>query len=384
MKNFSRRNWLKASMTASAGLFAAGLQANPLDASPYSLSSVRKKRPDDYYARLSSNENPFGPAASAKKAIKAAIDDSFLYPREIRTELMETIAKLEGVSKDHILLGAGSSELLHSGARVYGGSTGKVLSADPTYVSLVRSAEIMGSEWIKVPLNKEMDHDLGMMESKVTKDISLVYLVNPNNPTGKILTGSEIRGFCNLVADKVPVFVDEAYIDYMDDPAGSTAVDCIRKGKNVIVAKTFSKVHAFAGLRVGYCVAQPDVIEKLAEEGPRNTLTGPSMAAANASLTDAEFLKYSVKMNNESKKFIYSFLDKMGYDYFPSQTNFVLFPISMDGEEYRQKMMANKVSVRGMKIHGQDYCRVSMGKLEDLEMFADAFTKVAGHKLKKG
>ncbi|WP_114750746.1 pyridoxal phosphate-dependent aminotransferase [Pleomorphovibrio marinus] len=382
MKNFSRRNWLKASMTASAGLFTLGY-ANGMETG-HGSNSLLKNRKEDYYARLSSNENPFGPAGSAKKAIKAAIDDGYLYPRHHRQKLMEAIAEKEGVSTDHILLGAGSTELLQAGARVYGGEKAKILSADPTYTSLVRMAQTGGADWVRVPLTKDMDHQLDAMEAKVSKDLSLLYMVNPNNPTGKILTGDEIKSFCDLVSDKVPVFVDEAYLDYMEDPANSTVTECIKNGKNVIVARTFSKVHAFAGLRVGYCVAQPEVIEKMAKEGPRNTLSGPSMAGAAASLMDESFIQYSVKKNNEGKKYVYDLLNKLGYDYFPSHTNFILFPIQMDGDIFRKKMMEKQVAIKTWNIEGQNYCRVSMGKSDDLEMFADAFKSVAGSSLNKG
>ncbi len=383
MKNFNRRSWLKASMTASAGLFSLGY-ANASGHQPEELTILRPNKRKDSYARLSSNENPFGPANSAKKAIKAAIDDGFLYPRHYREELMEAISKKEGVNKDHILLGAGSTELLQAGARVFGGEKAKVLSADPTYTSLVRMAQSGGAEWLRVPLTKNMDHQLDMMESKISDDLSLLYMVNPNNPTGKILTGEEIKSFCNLVAERVPVFVDEAYLDYMDDPANSTATDCIKNGKNVIVARTFSKVHAFAGLRVGYCVAQPEVIKEMASVGPRNSLAGPSMAGAAASLLDKSFIEYSVKKNNEGKAFIYSVLDKLGYDYFPSHTNFILFPIQMDGDTFRNKMMEKQVSIKTWEIEGQQYCRVSMGLSDDLERFADAFKVVTATKLNKG
>ncbi len=364
-----------------AGLMSMGY-AGAASGSAASLeaSYLPKK---DRYARLTSNENPFGPSPSAKKALKAAIDDSFLYPREYRQTLIELIAKEEGVSEDHILLGAGSSELLHAAARVYGGAKGKVLSADPTYTSLIRSAEMMGSEWIKIPLDKNFDHDLSTMEYKVKPGVSLVYLVNPNNPTGKIMTGEEIIGFCNTVSSKVPVFVDEAYWDYMENPKGSTTTACIKEGANVIVARTFSKVHAFAGLRVGYCIAQPEVIKELAKEGPRNTLSGPSMSAATASLVDYDFIKYSVKMNNEGKKFVYDVLEKTGHDYFPSHTNFILFPIAMDYADFKKKMLDNGVGIKSMNVAGQDYCRVSMGKMEDLEMFAGAFQKVIGTTINK-
>lgn len=377
MTNLNRRNWLKSSLTMTAGLMTMGYAGAGTE--EQAISSLLPKK--DRYARLTSNENPFGPSDSAKKALKAAIDDAFLYPREYRQKLMSLIAQEEGVTEDHILLGAGSSELLHASARVYGGANGKVLSANPTYTSLVRSAEYMGSEWVKVPLDKNFDHDLSTMEYKVKPDVSLVYLVNPNNPTGKIMTGEEIIGFCNTVSDKVPVFVDEAYWDYMENPKGSTTTACIKQGKNVIVARTFSKVHAFAGLRVGYCIAQPEVIKEIAKEGPRNSLSGPSMSAATASLVDQEFIKYSVKMNNEGKKFVYDVLEKTGHDYFPSHTNFILFPIAIDSEDFKKKMLAKGVGIKSMNVAGQDYCRVSMGKMDDLEMFADAFKRVISTKI---
>ncbi len=380
MTKLNRRSWLKSSMTMTAGLMTLGYAgARGSEEGDAILSSMVSK--EDRYARLTSNENPFGPSDSAKKALKDAIEDSFLYPRKYRQELTEIIAKEEGVTEDHILLGAGSSELLTAGARVFGGPNGKVLSADPTYTSLVRSAELFGSEWVKIPLDKNFDHDLDTMESKVKSGISLVYLVNPNNPTGKIMTGEEIRSFCNTVSSKVPVFVDEAYWDYMENPKGSTTTSCIKEGANVIVARTFSKVHAFAGLRVGYCIAQPDVIEKLAKEGPRNTLSGPSMAAAAASLVDYDFIKYSVKKNDEGKKFVYDVLEKTGHDYFPSHTNFILFPIAMESEDFKKKMLEKGVGIKSMNVDGQNYCRVSMGKMKDLEMFADAFQKVTSTKI---
>lgn len=164
MKNLNRRSWLKTSVTTGAGLFAGSfLQTS---AAAFTHSNI-KKRPGDYVARLSSNENPFGPAPSAKKALKDAIEDSFLYPRAYRDEFTKKIAKIEGVEEKQILLGAGSSELLHAAARVYGGTNKKVLSADPTYFSLVRSAEALGGEWVKVPLLKNLDHDLSAMDAKI-------------------------------------------------------------------------------------------------------------------------------------------------------------------------------------------------------------------------
>jgi len=381
----SRRSWLKKGALASAGLALAD-RANWSMAATDRMDKNFPLLPGEetyrdylnepaYVARLSSNENPFGPSPKAKEAFVSALDDAFLYPSKYRAALVDTIAELEGVTPDHILLGAGSSELLDAGAKVFG-KGGKIVAADPTYASLVRSAERYGGEWVKVPLDKSLDHDLETMDFKVGSDVSLVYLCNPNNPTAKAMTGAQIQAFCSSVADKVPVFVDEAYLDFVKDPKADSTVECIRKGKNVIVARTFSKVHAFAGLRVGYCIGQPDVIRKMAFEGPRNTLSGPSMSAARASLLDTDFVKYAVDKTVEGKQMVYGFLDKKGIEYFPSDTNFVFFPIQMEGDDFRRKMLEKGVSLKSWKIGSQNYCRVSMGKLEDLELFGKAFNQV--------
>lgn len=382
----SRRSWLKKGALASAGVALAGranwsMAANDRVTRDFPLLPGEETYRDylaepNYVARLSSNENPFGPSPKAKEAFVEALDDAFLYPSKYRAALVDTIAELEGVTADHILLGAGSSELLDAGAKVFGGSGKKIVAADPTYASLVRSAERYGSEWVKIPLNKTLDHDLETMDFKVGGSVSLVYLCNPNNPTAKAMSGSQIQAFCGSVADKVPVFVDEAYLDFVKDAKGDSTVDCIRKGKNVIVARTFSKVHAFAGLRVGYCIGQPDIIRRMAFEGPRNTLSGPSMNAARASLQDTGFVKYAVDKTVEGKQLVYSFLDKKGIEYFPSDTNFVFFPISMEGDDFCAKMREKGVALKSWKIGTQNYCRVSMGKLDDLELFGKALNQL--------
>ena len=383
MNPIKRREWLKASAITALGLtglsytnwskaFANGSKG---DEDATFLKNIPSDAP--LFARLSSNENPFGPSKSAKKALFEAVEDSFLYPNKYRQQLVELIAKTEGLTPEHILLGAGSSELLDAGARVFSANGGRVLSADPTYASLVRSAERYGAESIKVPLTKDHDHDLDTMETLVgSKSISLVYLCNPNNPTGKIIPAAQLKDFCATVSPKVPIFIDEAYIDYVPNPAELSATDCIKKGMNVIIARTFSKVHAFAGLRVGYCIAQPEMIKRLAAEGPRNSLSGPSMNAAAASYQDNEFIQYSVDRTKEAKQYVYSLLKDKGYDYLPSYTNFILFPLKMKGRKFQEEMMARNVGLKSWEFSGQDFCRVSMGKMTDMEMFATAFYKI--------
>ncbi|MCJ8167483.1 aminotransferase class I/II-fold pyridoxal phosphate-dependent enzyme [Pontibacter sp. E15-1] len=381
----NRRNWIRSSALITAGLYMAGLPQLAKATAPSRLlmpprADMHKILADlpRMQARLTSNENPFGPSDKAKKALVGAVDESCRYPRERIMALRAAIAKEEGVSEENVLLGAGSSDLLLASALRYSANGGTILSADPTYASLIRSAMEVGAKWEKVPLTKDFAHDLTAMEKKVNDEISLVYVVNPNNPTGTITPADKLRAFCEAVAKRKPIFIDEAYIDYMENPKSQSMVDLVRKGQNVIIARTFSKVHGFAGLRVGYAIAQPEVIKELSKytNGGFN-LSATSASAALASLQDKEFTKYCVQKNKEAKDFTYSVLKKEGYTYLPSHTNFIMFPLKMDGKKFTEEMLKRGVGLRSWEFYDQQWCRVSMGTMEDMKLFADAFKQIS-------
>ncbi|RDV13476.1 aminotransferase class I/II-fold pyridoxal phosphate-dependent enzyme [Pontibacter diazotrophicus] len=380
----NRRDWIRSSALIAAGLYAVGLP-NLAKAAPASLlvpprADMHKILADlpRMQARLTSNENPFGPSDKAKKALLEAVNEGNRYARERIMSLRSAIAKEEGVSEEHVMLGAGSSDILLAAALNYASKGGAILSADPTYASLVRSAVDVGAGWEKVPLTKDYAHDLDAMEKKVNDDISLVYIVNPNNPTATITPSDKLRSFCEVVSRRKPIFIDEAYIDYVDDPKGQSMVDCVRKGQNVIIARTFSKVHGFAGLRVGYAIAQPEVIKELSKytNGAFN-VSATSASAALASLQDKEFTKYCVQKNKEAKDYTYSVLKKEGYAYLPSHTNFIMFPLKMNGKKFSEEMLKRGVGLRNWEFYDQQWCRVSLGTMEDMKLFADAFKQIS-------
>lgn len=382
----NRRDWIRSSALIAAGLYTAGV-SNWASAAPSTSIVVPPKADMDKIladlpqmkARLTSNENPFGPSEKAKKALIEAVNESCRYPRERVMALQQAIAKEEGVSEENILLGAGSSELLLAAALYYSRKSGSsILSADPTYASLVRSAVDVGSGWEKVPLTKDFAHDLDAMEKKVNDDTSLVYIVNPNNPTGTLTPTSKLRAFCEAVSKRKPIFIDEAYIDYVENPKAQTMVDCVRKGQNVIVARTFSKVHGFAGLRVGYVIALPETIKELRKytNGAGN-ISATSASAALASLQDKEFTKFCVQKNQEAKDFTYATLKKEGYTPLTSHTNFVLFPIKMSGKKFTEEMLKRGVGLRYWEFYDQQWCRVSMGTMDDMQLFANAFKQLS-------
>lgn len=246
--------------------------------------------PPEIKARLLANENPFGPSSKAKKAIAEAIELSYQYPRDSRAQLQDQIAAYEGVKPEQLLLGSGSGPLLLAGALAYG--KGTIVSATPTYEDLLRRAEQLGTKVVRVPLTADHIYDLDAMEKVIDDTTSLVYICNPNNPTATVQETAKLKSFCERVSKKVTVFVDEAYIDYLDDPKSVSLIDSVRKGQNIIVARTFSKLYGFAGLRVGYVVAQPDTINKLSmyTSGP-NCISATSLGAAVVAYQDKSFLK---------------------------------------------------------------------------------------------
>ncbi|HKZ38909.1 MAG TPA: histidinol-phosphate transaminase, partial [Chryseolinea sp.] len=340
---------------------------------------IKRQAMADLKARLSSNENPFGPSEKAKKAIVDAIDKSYQYPMKTLQELTKTIATYEGLTPEHVMLGAGSGPLLQAAVVHFGKMGGNLVSGDPTYGNIPNDmTEHFKTIWKKVPLTSDYKLDLDAMEKAVDDKTVLMYVCNPNNPTGTTVDAAKLKAFCERVSKKVPVFVDEAYIDYMDNPKEASVMECIKKGHNVMVARTFSKLYGFAGLRVGYMVAQPAMLEtmKPLTKGARS-ISATSGSAALASYQDAEFLQMALKKTVESKEYLYSILKKRGYDYIPSSTNFVLFPIKMDGKKFTEEMMNRGVSVRFWKFNDKDWCRVSIGLMDEMKVFEEAFTQIA-------
>ena len=382
----NRRTWIKSSALLAGGLTLFSGSINQLLATPSRLlrkrvtdESVILGAPAELKARLSANENPFGPSEKAKKAIQETIDNSYRYAFTDIRELAKKIADFEGLKTENIMLGAGSSPLLLAAAMHFSkNGNGTIISGDPTYADLPDSAEEFNAKWVKVPLTADYKLDLDAMEKKIDGNTSLVYICNPNNPTGTVVDTAQLKAFCERVSKKVPIFIDEAYIDYVPDPQSATLMDCVKKGQNVMVARTFSKLYGFAGLRVGYMMAQPDMIKTLNKyTNGAGGISATSAKAALVSYQDTAFMQDALKKTMASKKFLYDTLKKEGYDYIPSATNFVMFPIKMEGKRFAEEMMKRGVSVRYWNFNNQDWCRVSIGRMDEMQVFAEAFRQVS-------
>ncbi len=391
--NIHRRNWLKKGVLATGGILAAPYFSYgesprtplPLDHQGNAIYSPFFKEflPENFRefpeldARLNANENPYGPSPLALEALKKAAPGGNRYAWKELFQLIDKIAEFEGVAPENIMMGPGSSDLLEKTAMVLFMNGGNVVSADPAYMSLIRVAEATGGSWKPVPLKEDWSHDLDAMEKAIDSETKLVYICNPNNPTGTITDSEALLDFCSRVSESVPVFVDEAYLWFLEDGARHSMISLINQGKDVIVARTFSKIHGMAGLRVGYAIAQEATLDKL----QRITRAGmgisyPSVFAAMGAMDDTAFLNKSRDLNAKARDYVYTSLTNMGFAPVPSHTSFMIFPIEMDGKAFLSKMTALKVGVRAFQFMGKNWCRVSMGTLEEMQLFTKAINKV--------
>ncbi|MFY0688528.1 MAG: histidinol-phosphate aminotransferase family protein [Cyclobacteriaceae bacterium] len=324
-------------------------------------------------AKLNANENPYGPSPLAVQAHKLGSEKGNRYAWKELFQLMNNIAEKEGVTAENVLMGPGSSDLLEKVGMVFFMEGGNIVSADPSYMSMINVAKATGASWKGIPLKADWSHDLDAMEAAVDADTKLVYVCNPNNPTGSLTSSTKLMEFCKKVSKKAPVFIDEAYIEFLPEEDQESMVSLVAEGYDVIIARTFSKIHGMAGLRVGYAVGQKetlDRIQKITRGGMG--ISYPSVMAAIASMKDIEFQKKSRKLNTESREYVVRELQKRGFDLVPSYTSFVLFPISMEGKTFLEKMMAQGVGVRSFNIFDKTWCRVSMGTMEEMKIFVKA------------
>lgn len=385
----SRRNWLKQGALLAGGLVSAPAIINRATARPafgmqpylgkYNLKEYHVAPPDfsKIKVRLLANENPYGPSPKAIKAIAESASKGNRYVYSSSRKMEEMLAEKEGVKPENILLAPGSTDILEKTAIVQCMNGGNVISADPAYMSLVNTSRAVGATWKNIPLTADYAHDLDAMAKAVDSDTKLVYICNPNNPTGTITPTEDIMAFGRKVADKTPVFIDEAYIELAMDPKVKTAVDLVKEGKDVIIARTFSKLHGMAGLRIGYMVAQPERVQSIKDMVRTEMgISVTSMEGAMASLNDEEFQEKTKTLNQECREYTMGELKGMGFEPYPSYTSFILFPIDMPTDELMTAMVNKGIGIRTYNINEQPYCRVSMGTMDEMKQFTTALAQV--------
>jgi histidinol-phosphate aminotransferase len=373
----SRRQWLLSSGATLAGLALSSRLLNfeaQAQLTPERLVAATPVR-----ARLSLNENPFGPSPAAAEAMlqSLAAGKACRYPFGEVGELIDLIARKEGVTPDHIVLGAGSGELLEKVGLHYGLAKGEAIYAAPGYLQLPRLLEAVGGRAVPVPVNAKLEHDLPAMAAKVSGPNSVVYVANPNNPTGTVVDSAQLAAFVKEVSKTACVFLDEAYLDIADDYAGRTLVGLVQEGRNLVVARTFSKIYGLAGLRIGYAVTSPSFAAVLRRYGGAS-LSFPGVAAAIASLKDAGYAAAARAQIVAERAKLETLLRELGRPCAASQTNFVFFQTGRPHADFHAAMMKESVAVARAFPPFNDWARITIGLPEENELARAALKKVLG------
>jgi histidinol-phosphate aminotransferase len=352
---------IPATPPAVSGAAAAGQGAAPRTAGPILLNY---------------NENPLGPGPKARAAIASSIGEGFRYADDHALRLIDQIAAHEGVAPERIALGSGSGELLHMLALGWA-SRGSVTCAWPTFGQLMSFAEKVGATVRRVPLDAQLRHDAAALDAATPTGTGLVYLCNPNNPTGTVLPGPELRDLCLKLAARTLVVVDEAYMDFVVPGATQSMVDLARGGADVVVLRTFSKVHGLAGLRVGYAIGRPDTIARL-RSLEMTSPNLPGILAASASLSDTDFVARSRDSIMADRGRVTAVCRELGMDCSDSHGNFVFVRTGMDASAFRERMRGFGIEVGRPFPPLLEWSRISLGTPEENTALIAALRKFKG------
>lgn len=361
---FSRRSLLGA---ASAGT-AVVLSTSRAVAAPPKLPLFG---PAPGVAWLTYNENPYGPSPKAISAMSEAASKGCYYADNAKKRLHAMVAERLGVGHDHLIIGNGSTEVLTAAALDWG-RRGAIVCPELFYGDPVNYSEQSGARVVRIPLSADMGYDLASIAAAAAKPgVAMVYLCNPNNPTGMLVDSAALRALVRSVPPTVTVLVDEAYNELTDNPAGNSIVDLAKSGHNVIACRTFSKIYGLAGLRIGYAVSTPENIKRIDANLMTLGLASGSIAAAIASIEDEAFVRFSKSRILEAREMILEATKRLGLRVLPTQANFVFVDVP-DADLLRSRMAERNIVIRGAYGKWKNWSRVSTGKIEDVRRYVAA------------
>ena len=359
--SINRRRALQGLVMGTAGLALSPLTMGQVEIPPGQI-------------RLMFNENPYGPSPKALAEVAKILPKTAYYPGAIEDDLMGLFMARHQLDREQVFLASGSNEGLQAAMMAFG-KHGKVISPTLTYSDHLHYAEKLGVAVHRVPLSDDMAIDLEAMARAVDDSVSLVYLCNPNNPTGMAIDGDELRSFCREVSPRVPILIDEAYNELTDKPEYTSMVDLVREGANILITRTFSKIFGMAGLRVGYGMGHPDMVS-VVNDNVMAWRNGVGLYAAYHSYLDEDFIAFSRDKILQGREMVNATFRRHGIEPLPSQTSFVYADIQRDADVFKAKMAARNVKIRGIYEGYDTYSRVSMGRIEELEIFDRIFSEV--------
>ncbi len=332
--------------------------------------------------RIGGNENPLGPGKVALDALVAQFDQSGRYPFNSRVttqDLVNGLAEKYDAKPENIVAGAGSTGVLRNCVRISCGPGRHIVTGDPSYGSPISSAKKFGIECREIPLDNDLRLDLSGLDA-ASRGAGMVYFCNPNNPPATIHPASAIESLLKDVQRASPdtlILIDEAYHDYVTDPAHATMIPLALSRPNLVVARTFSKAYGMAGLRLGFGCGHPDTMKKLRRYLVMCNV--PAIAAGVASLQDPDHIDRERQRNAEVRRFTLDFFEKAGYRSTETETNFLFVNLRRPAKEFREACAKDKVFVgRDFPPMEKTHCRISLGTMDEMRRATEVFAKVLG------
>ena len=359
---FSRRSFLQLSAAAAAFRVVTEPMLAAAARRPFSKDGVV----------IDSNENPLGPSQSARDAVAAIIPFGGRYLDNLTEDLVATFAQQEGLSPDCVHIFPGSSPPLQAAVLAFTSPQRSYVTADPGYEAGMFTAPIGGARVVKVPLTKTYAHDVKAMIA-AAPDAGLFYICNPNNPTGTLTPHSDLEYLVENKPKSSIVMIDEAYLHFSDAP---TTIDLVKAGKDVIVLRTFSKTYGLAGLRCGFAIARPDLIDKIMDRSGWNFMPITAVAAASASLKDPRLVPERKRINATIRQETFQWLDRNGYSYIPSEANCFLLDTKRPAKQVIDAMAKQNVFIGRVWPIMPTCTRITVGTHEEMELFQAALQKV--------
>jgi histidinol-phosphate aminotransferase len=315
----------------------------------------------DDIIKLASNENPLGPSPKALAAMRAALEGAHLYPDGGGFYLRDALAKRLALSREQLILGAGSNEIIEFLGHSFLDRGDEIVSSEHAFIVYKLVAAVFGARSIEVP-SPDLRHDLDGIISAVTPKTRLIFIANPNNPTGTLAGQVEIDRFMERVPPEVVVVFDEAYFEYLDNPPDTLRF--VRDGRNVVVLRTFSKIQGLANLRVGYGIARPELIQVLHKTRQPFNVSGLAQVAALAGLADDAHVGETKRITDEGREYLQKEFAAMNLQFQPSVANFVLVNVG-DGAKIFRALLERRIIVRALKGYNlASWLRISVGTME--------------------
>ena len=339
------------------------------DLSPYEpgkpIEDLERELGIENAIKLASNENPMGPSPKIFDSIENVLKETHRYPDGNATRLKSTIARKFNVTDNQVTIGNGSNDIIEFVARIFLSRNDSAIYSEHAFAVYPLVVKAVGAKGIEVPA-KNFSHDLDLMLESIEESTKLIFIANPNNPTGSFIEYDELIKFLEKVPEHIIVLLDQAYFDYSSFETKDMEFDDLSKFPNLIMSRSFSKAYGLAGFRVGFCVSSKEIADYLNRGRQPFNANSLALFAAEKALEDQDFIDKCLQLNLEQKELLYKELDSLGYKCLPSRANFISFDCKQDSSEAFNKLLMEGVIVRSLAVYKMpNYLRVSVGLPEE-------------------